>query len=647
MAQPRRGTIEIHDLRGGRNNADSPHAIADNQCVEAWDVDWFSGMLARKRLGSVQLGLTSGPSKDVRSLVPWRATATAMHLLAFENNAGTVTGYDYTITAGTWASLTSGDAWTDGSDIVGASLNGTVYVAGDTAVNRLHALDAGTSAFRPVGLIVPAAPTVANTGAGAYAATIRYYKVAYATISGSVTLRRSELSPSVSFTPSGAGTAARVTKPAAINEGETHWLLYGSPDNLSYFLLATTVVGTTTYDDSTAPASYTGDAPQLAGTNIPPPSVKAILSDGARLVMAIPWESSATSGQTEIKQNRVWFTRVIGASDIGDLESIPVTTVQRNYIDIGELNEDGPITGLGGPIDGIIYVFQANRIWVLQPTGDVTAPYTARCLTTTVGSINQRSIVFAEDEQGQPALYFLSRRGPYRLGRNGLESLTSPVEDLFDASAGIPATLHGLYHYNRRQVWWIFPYAFPVSNSMLVYDVKHDAYSRNSIPSGLTITASCAAPTVANDQIPLPYLGGKVDSSSAAVVRVYDNVNVNPQVKTDNGTAYRGYLITRAYLPAGLGKNCEIQTPTLLAEIGVGITIQVTTIRDFGTASAVGAVSLAADGSSSCIVKPVQGAELNGCGAVQFEIGDASAVDAAWILDGMTAPYEEREPRGL
>ena len=55
----------------------------------------------------------------------------------------------------------------------------------------------------------------------------------------------------MSFTPDGSHANATVTKPAATSPtcGETHWELYGSADDATYYLLATTVVGTTTVAD--------------------------------------------------------------------------------------------------------------------------------------------------------------------------------------------------------------------------------------------------------------------------------------------------------------------------------------------------------------------------------------------------------------
>ena len=110
---------------------------------------------------------------------------------------------------------------TESYKIVGAPLNGKRFFAYDSAVDRLHVWDPGLSSprVRRAGLQgVSTAPTVANTGASTYAAVLRYYRVRFLQITNSRIVRRSEPSSSVSFTPSGAGTHARVTRPTAPGE---------------------------------------------------------------------------------------------------------------------------------------------------------------------------------------------------------------------------------------------------------------------------------------------------------------------------------------------------------------------------------------------------------------------------------------------
>lgn len=113
---------------------------------------------------------------------------------------------------------------------------------------------------------VPAAATVANTGAGAYAATLRYYKVQWYTVAAGVVTAQSELGAVVSFTPSGTGTAARVTRPGITSTAITHWQVYGSANGTTFVAISSQIaIATTTYDDSVAPGSYSGASPLTAG----------------------------------------------------------------------------------------------------------------------------------------------------------------------------------------------------------------------------------------------------------------------------------------------------------------------------------------------------------------------------------------------
>src|SRR6185503_14115498 len=100
-------------------------------------------------------------------------------------------------------------------DVDFATLNGKLYLAFDSAVDRLHVYDPNLSTprVRRVGFITPAAPSAANSGtAGAYAAVLRYYRVRWVQMKGHTVVRRSEPSTSVSFTPSGAAVGVVITQ---------------------------------------------------------------------------------------------------------------------------------------------------------------------------------------------------------------------------------------------------------------------------------------------------------------------------------------------------------------------------------------------------------------------------------------------------
>jgi len=55
------GFLPITDKRGGRNGSDPPWAIAETECADAVNVDWFGATLARKRGGADAITMTSSP----------------------------------------------------------------------------------------------------------------------------------------------------------------------------------------------------------------------------------------------------------------------------------------------------------------------------------------------------------------------------------------------------------------------------------------------------------------------------------------------------------------------------------------------------------------------------------------------------------
>src|SRR5437867_2758401 len=56
----KKSRIIIDDLRGGINGYDPPWAIAENECIDAVDVDFFRSRLGRRRGGVASGGFTVG-----------------------------------------------------------------------------------------------------------------------------------------------------------------------------------------------------------------------------------------------------------------------------------------------------------------------------------------------------------------------------------------------------------------------------------------------------------------------------------------------------------------------------------------------------------------------------------------------------------
>lgn len=337
------------------------------------------------------------------------------------NNSGTVACARKA--GGVWSSVTLIDTPVAGnlSEMSSITFNGKLYLAYKSAENRLHLWD-GTQ-VRRVGLIASGVGSVANTGVGAYAATARYYRFSQRIKVGSDIQAESELSAAVSFTPSGAGSAARITKPTTVDSA-THWVVYGligsSGDTYDlYEEIAEVAIGTSTYDDSTAPASYDGDAPPVLDSNIPPPSAKYLATDGSRVILAGAWETSSSAGQTAPASNRVWFTRTLGATDVGDDEAIP----DGLWLNIGDA---GPVTGLGRTYTDV-YVFKLGSVHKLIPTQDPEGPFSRVLISENYGAVGQRCIANGETEDGFSALYFADDHAVYRLAYGAVVPYSEPV----------------------------------------------------------------------------------------------------------------------------------------------------------------------------------------------------------------------------
>lgn len=643
MAKP----LIVANLTGGRNGFDPPILIPLDQCREAVNVDWWDGGIANKRGGSTALGTTftsGGPFAGiVGSLI--------RHVPANSETAAELWGFDSTTVVGrlagaaTWVAPTMTDALsTDATNVTGVSFNGLLVLCYNSTENRLHGWDPFNAKVRRFGLATPAAPTVAAMGAGAVSFT-RYYRARWVDINGSDTRRRSEASTSVSITVA-AKLGATVTRPALASEEETHWEVeYADASTGPWYRAAQVAAATATYDDTAAAISTTNLSPS-AGINTPPPSARFIVTDDNRLLMAGAFESSG--GYVTPKDNRVWFTPVVGSTDVGDGERIVFNTAIGNgYIDV-----EGPITALGGPIQGAIYVFGYRRIWKLVPTGLSGAPYQRFTINTSVGCIHHKSVFVAEDENGAPCLYFLSHRGPYRVGATGLQYLGADVEDTWDTinleATGIVG--HGLYHSDKHQAWWwIATGTANDPNVRLMFDTKlgrtvaTDAVRRGwATHTGLGAQARCATlfsrtvgASMSRDLTPTM---GQADGNS----RIWQG---DTSATDDAGTAFQAYVDTREY--GTLGMNHAISEGQLIGVVASGVSVSVTVQSDFGLdGTPTASVSLEAAGSETRVQRRLEGLQTAGVGTYSLRIGDAAAIANHWTVDAVVLPVTEQEARG-
>lgn len=394
---------------------------AEAAVLEADNLGYLTDAFVSMRNSFTDEDLTSsGFTGEIQWIGRHVTDAGVEELWAAAYNAGTVACARRV--AGTWSAVTLTDTPNPAklTQMHSVTFNGKLYLAYDSAVNRLHLWD-GTS-VRRVGLIVSGVGSAANQGAGAYAATARQYRFSQRLKVGSDIIAESELSAAISFTPSGAGASVRITQPTVVDSA-THWVVYGLISSAGdvydlYEELAETIYGST-YDDSTAPASYDGDAPPVLASNIPPPSVKCLVTDSSRLIMGGAWESSGTAGQTTPADNRVWFTRALAATDVGDDENVP----NGLWLNVGDA---GPVTALATMYTDS-YVFKAGSVHKLIPTQDPDGPFSRVVVSENFGAVGQRVIANGETDQGFSAIYFADDHAVYQLAYGAVRPFSEPV----------------------------------------------------------------------------------------------------------------------------------------------------------------------------------------------------------------------------
>jgi hypothetical protein len=619
----------ITDLRGGRNGVDPAISLRTSECAEAVNVDWYNSLVARKRAGAAAISMAGTalvgtvswlgrhvPSSDETLAEMWATDDSATPVV--ERMAANVRSTP------TLKESPTGNGW----DFSGVSLNGLFFLAYKSASDRLKVWDGSTVRF--AGLAAPsAAPTGADTGVGTYAATVRYYRVRATVQVAGVTTRRSEPSAVLTATPSGTGTGYVVTRPTLPGEGETHWEIEASPDNTNFFLLSTIIAATTTYTDSALTSSYASNTVSaITGTYTVPKSYKFIAADQNRLLGFGAYTSTN-------KQNRIEISAVVGSLNIGDAERVPTSS----YVDLDE-NDSGPATGLIGPVNGSYYAFKFRQIWKLTPTGNTTTPYAATCLSKHIGAVNSRSITVAEDENGDPVVHFMSDRGPYRFGTNGLEYIGKGVEDLTTAmllGANIPCV--ALYVRALRQVWFYICTSGNYPNKKLMWQIGRSgntSASDHPVPSGWAQHTgdSCAAraailfantigATMSLDQKPyIAYAG------AAAKIWKADTGT------DDNGTTYQAYVTSKVYYPWGLMRNGSIVRGYLLALAASGVTVRLTITPDYDAANnRTFDVLLTPAATETRIRKKFEDVAMGNVGCMQFTLGDSAAISNSWQLD--------------
>lgn len=657
--------IHLDNQRRGRSGL-NPFDLLPGQVSEAYNVDGFDGLWGRKRGGADSLSLTggtafTGPMNALARFVPG-TDDTAAEMWGID---GAATPIWKRLAAGTsWADVTVDDAITSrAQDANLAVLNGKLFVTYKSAKARMHVYDPllATPRVRVVGINPGVtAPTAANSGgAGTLPATQLYIRVRFiqaSAASGGTLYRRSEPTPSVAFTPTGANLTVTVTRPTAPGEGETHWEVELSPDNVAFYRVdgwdanfgvgsAAIAIATTT--DVIGSGRWTGYTGMIlsepSGLFTLPHSAKFIVSDDNRLIWAGDYDGVQPG-------SRVWFSPVLNSAQKGDDERWVNTNFQKNYIDLGT-KDGGEITALGYPLNGVIFVFKYRAIWALYPTGDVNGPYIRRKLREDIGCVDQKSVQLCRDVTGRNALHFWDAlTGPWRISsQGGFEYLGRDMEDV-TPTVNLAATnrvMHSIWHTGKHQ-WWIYlavgsgndPSVKYVFDPLLVQKdeegllrggwYKHDgdsAVARCSCLFANTVAASMSSYLK-------PYVG--LTNGTAKVYKCDSDTATD-----DAGTAFQAYIDSGpVYPPLETGVMTSIGEAILTAKAASGVTIQMSTEADFGgtARTKTSTALLTPESTETRVFKKFEDSNLSDLKVFQVRLGDASAVSSGWVIDRLSIP---------
>jgi hypothetical protein len=634
--------IIIAGLRG-RNGTDSPLALEDWATCASVNVDHDGTSLAIRRAGSEALGVTfssGGPfTGGIPSLfrhVPG-TNETAAELWAIDSGTGLVGR----LAASTqWTAPTVSDAVAQAIDTSAASLGGKFWLTYRSGtLNRSFVWD-GTSVRRR-GFATPAVPTLLTNGGSGLTFT-RYYRVRWVHISGSDRVRQSEPSPSATVTITD-DASLRVTRPTAASEGETHWAVeYADADAGPWYEVTTVAIATTFYDDNDAAVDTTLDLSDDDGLHMPPPAWKVNVKAGGRLLCAGCHQTAAGSSFIPLN-NEVYWTPIEGALDVGDLERQPVS--HRVVL-------DHPVNAISEALNGLHYAFGYRGISLLVPEGTGETAFSRITERSDLGCIRQQTLVMADDEMGQAALYFLSHRGPYRITSRGMQYLGTDIEDLW-ATVNLDAAslvAHGMYDADTHTIYyWVATGDAIYPNARWRFFTQLGRSEGDEVRGGWvtddSTTVVNAAASVAFSQT--------VGASMSSVLGPYFGSTLGPLIYQGNtGTDdadedYQAYVDTKEYAPAGLGRNCSIGEPHVVAEANASAVLAVTAHTDFGReTSDGGTVSLAAEMAETHVQRKVDGVQASGIGTVRFRIGDPADADPGFTsVQAVMVPVTPVDPR--
>jgi len=638
---PGTSILRIANLRGGLNNSDPPSTIPDDQVTVAENVEFVVSMCGERRLGTDGINITGSDlvGKDRVSYLYRHVSTTnegdaELWALGVTGTSSSALCHKTT----SWSTITPVDAITiTGTyqyQLRGASLHGKKFLCYKSAEDRLHVYDGTT--LRRTGLAEAGVPSVADTGAGSFTGT-RYYRVRYTVQSAGTTLRRGEPSDTVTFVPSGTGSAARITKPATIGESETHWEIEASVDNANFYVIATVVVGTTTYDDSTAfspgyaaPSSGFDLAPDIGDYSLIP-SARFVAVDDDRIVWAGSFESEALS-------SRVGWTPVNKAEGAGNDERMEEDT--DPFLDLDGL-EGGPITDMISGVQGYIYIFKSSHIYQLIRSGRRTNAYQAYNLTKQRGAL-YGSVVSGLDERGAPTIFFLDPSvGPCTLGNGEVRSCGADVRTTWE-SINLDATnvvARGVYFPKKQQViWWIATDGSDVPNLVMVLHTNRmrdteDGDRRGwvlwtgEITGALTVCmfADNIDDATSRSRNLVPFIGVE---GNGLIWRLNTGSD-------DNGSNFTARIVTKPYTPVGVINQFEVAGCALITKAVDGASLGASLIRDFGaeTNPTSEDISCSPAGDETQIINILKDLTFAELGVVQISYFDPDIPTERWEVN--------------
>lgn len=652
--------IVITSLAGGLNDSDPPTELTDDQCVTATNVEFHRSTMGERRKGATAIDLTGSAIESCTRVVwlhrhlPTSDPADAqLWALGITDPSTAVLVYKDT----TWHTVTMADALTiDGSSeyqVCGVTLHGKLFLAYNSAVNRLHVWD-GTS-LRRVGMTgLSTAPTAVDTAVGGSYATARYFRTRETVQVAGTTIIRSEPSDVLTFTPNGSFTGAIVTKPATVNTdpAATHWELEASLDSSNWYLYATAAIGTATITDTTAYgvgyAVTVGNRDNLSediGDYYPPHSARLLITDEDRLLLLGSFEDSAL-------ESSVSWTPVYNATGVGNDERITLDPVSVLNLDGFE---GGAITDTGRWAAGELVIGKQAHIYKLIRTGKVQRAYDAYVESKEVGVI-PGSMVEGVDAAGNPALYLLDPAvGPYRFTmQGGLQYAGGDVWTSWQ-TVNLDAThvaARSLYYRTNKQVLWpvatgtsnVPNSAYVVQTTALRTTQDGDArrgYSRMTGPRAGALAMCLFSDNIDDD----------TDRSRALVPFIaVEGQGLIWQCDTgddDNGTDYAARITTKPYAFTRLQTDFEIKSATVVAKAVTGASLVLSAIPNGGVTTTEMAedIDCTPAGSETFVVRAKDDLNISELRTVQFDFADVANPGARWEIARLSVTYSAGQGR--